>query len=552
MLGPIYRAGVAGTNSLRGTAVFEVGAIEGINGGLVDMAGPGARLTIHSETINICICAEPAPGARPVDYCNALKRAALMASVLLAKTTKGLKGDDVEVFDLEGDRARLDDLPRVAYLMQLHSHGEIREPFVYGANTRSYYPTILQPGEILDGAVVCGHYNISPALKNTTYTLLNHPVIRGLYRRHGTELDFRGVVIAPEPTSLTEIARTSMFASGLLRNTLQADGVIITKEGGGHTDVDLMENCNACERLGIKTVLIDNEWLGPDGAGEFPLLASSPTADAMVSVGNADAVVRLPSYGQGHRRQQTDGRLQSGSGRRDQTSHLVHTERHKPGRLHLSVDDGEVAVIRVIHYVNQSFGQIGGEEKAGVGPRVVEGAVGPGLLIDRLLGGQGKVVATGICGDNYFAQKPETAAREVLELLSGWKADVFIAGPAFNAGRYGLACGEMCAAVTERLGIPAVTGMFADNPGVGLYRRRVIIIESDSSAAGIAEAMPKMINLARKLLKGDRLGTPAAEGYIPQGFKENVLTDSLAAERAITLLLKKMTRGRGCERDYLP
>jgi sarcosine reductase len=293
-LGPMYRAGDGRTNALRGAAIFEMGAIEGLNGGLVDMAGVGARLTPYSETINICLLAEPAPGTRPADYCRALKHAALTASVYLAKTTKCLKADGVEVFDLKRPQGSLAGLPRVAYLMQLHSHGETREPFIYGGNTRSYYPTILHPNEILDGAIVCGHYNISFALKNATYTLLNHPVIRGLFRRHGTELDFRGVVISPEPTSITEIVRTSMLASGLLKDTLQADGVVVTKEGGGHTDVDLMENCDACERLGIKTVLIDNEWLGPDGAGEFPLLASSPNADAMVSVGNEDILIKLP------------------------------------------------------------------------------------------------------------------------------------------------------------------------------------------------------------------------------------------------------------------
>jgi sarcosine reductase len=214
--------------------------------------------------------------------------------VYLAKTTKGLKADEVEVFDLKRPQGNLAGLPKVAYLMQLHSHGETREPFVYGVNSRNYYPTILHPNEILDGAIVCGHYNISPAFRNDTYTLLNHPVICGLFRRHGTELDFRGVVISPEPTSLTEIARTSMMASGLLKDALQADGVVVTKEGGGHTDVDLMENCDLCEQLGIRAVLIDNEWLGPDGAGEFPLLASSPNADAMVSVGNVDGHVKLP------------------------------------------------------------------------------------------------------------------------------------------------------------------------------------------------------------------------------------------------------------------
>ena len=104
-------------------------------------------------------------------------------------------------------------------------------------------------------------------------------------------------------------------------------------------------------------------------------------------------------------------------------------------------------MIRVVHYINQFFGQIGGEEKAGVGPSLVNGAVGPGILIDRLLGMRGKVIATVICGDNYFAEKPEAAASEVLDLIAPLKADIFIAGPAFNAGRYGLACGQMCKTV---------------------------------------------------------------------------------------------------------
>ena len=88
-----------------------------------------------------------------------------------------------------------------------------------------------------------------------------------------------------------------MLSAGMLKHTLGVDGVIISKEGGGHTDVDLMENCDACEELGVRTVLIDNEWLGPDGAGSLPLLAYSRNADAMVSVGNVDAMVDLPAMG---------------------------------------------------------------------------------------------------------------------------------------------------------------------------------------------------------------------------------------------------------------
>ena len=294
MLAPIRRAGDGNTNVLRGATVLEIGTLEGFYGGLIDMTGEGALLTPYSQTRNVCILTEPATGVQPIEYGSALKAAGLKTSVYLAQTTKGLQPTETEIFALDWPDEDLSGLPRVGYLYQLHSHGDCREPFVYGENTRRYYPTILHPNEVLDGAIVCGHYNIPIAHRNTTYTILNHPVILGLLRRHRRELNLRGVVIAPEPTSLAEIKRTSMMAAGLFKHALKVDGVIITKEGGGHTDVDLMENCEACEALGIKTVLIDNEWLGPDGSGNLPLLTLSPKADAIVSVGNIDAIFNLP------------------------------------------------------------------------------------------------------------------------------------------------------------------------------------------------------------------------------------------------------------------
>jgi len=296
--GKLFRAGHGKTNVLKGATVFEIGKQNGFYGGLVDMMGEGAFLTPYSKTYNICLVMEPASDTNLVEYGLALKRAGLKTSVYLAKTTSGLIPDEVEVFELNSPGEGIDELPKIGYLFQLHSHGDSREPFIYGDNSRRYYPTILHPNEILDGAIVCGHYNISPSLKNTTYTLLNHPVILDLYRMHGKELNFKGVVIAPEPTSLTEIKRTAMMSANLLKHFLHVEGVIITKEGGGHTDVDLMENCEACEQMGIKTVLIDNEWLGPDGMGELPLLAVSQMADAMISVGNIDDLVHLPPMDQ--------------------------------------------------------------------------------------------------------------------------------------------------------------------------------------------------------------------------------------------------------------
>jgi glycine reductase len=293
IFGRLVRAGQGKTNVLKGSAVLEIGVMPGFYGGVVDMAGEGAFWTPYSKTHNVCLCTKPAPNVERVEYGFALKQAGLKASVYLAKTTIGMSPDEVRVFDLNRPSKRLEGLPRVGYLFLLHSHGDSREPFIYGDNSRRYYPTLLHPNEILDGAIVCGHYNISVSIKNTTFSLLNHPVILDLYERHGKELNFKGVVIAPEPTSLSEIKRTAMMSAGLLKNSLNVDGVIITKEGGGHTDVDLMQTCDQCEQMGIKTVLIDNEWLGPEGAGDLSLLASSPNADAMISVGNVDGMIDL-------------------------------------------------------------------------------------------------------------------------------------------------------------------------------------------------------------------------------------------------------------------
>jgi glycine reductase complex component B subunit alpha and beta len=291
MVGGLYAAGEGKTNVLSGSAVIEIGAMAGFLPGLVDMTGKAAGLTPFSGTHNICLIAGPAAGTDRVEYGLALKKAGLETSIYLAKSTMGLVPDEIETFDLEGARSADTSLPAVGYLFQLHSHGNSREPFVYGDNSRRYYPTILHPNEILDGAIVCGHYNMSFALKNITYSILNHPVILDLYKRHGRDLDFRGVVISPEPTSITEIRRSAIMSARLMKSVLKADGVIITKEGGGHTDVDVMQNCDECDRLGIKAVIIDNEFLGPDGAGELPLLAVSPKADAIISVGNFDGMV---------------------------------------------------------------------------------------------------------------------------------------------------------------------------------------------------------------------------------------------------------------------
>mgnify|MGYP000171581148 CR=1 FL=1 len=124
--------------------------------------------------------------------------------------------------------------------------------------------------------------------------------------------------------------------------------------------------------------------------------------------------------------------------------------------------------IRVVQYINQFFAQIGGEEKADIPAELREGPVGPGLAFNAAWGDEAEVVATIICGDSYFNENLEKAQAEVLEMVKSQNPDMFIAGPAFNAGRYGVACGTIAKAVQDNLNIPVLTGMYVENwPGRG-------------------------------------------------------------------------------------
>ena len=200
----------------------------------------------------------------------------------------------------------------------------------------------------------------------------------------------------------------------------------------------------------------------------------------------------------------------------------------------------ETKSFRVVHYVNQFFGGIGGEYQAHVSPQVKEGPFGPGRAVQNILGDRGQVVATVICGDNYFAENTLKATDETVRLINQFQPEIVIAGPAFEAGRYGLACGAVCQAVQNRLHIPAVTGMFEENPGVDLFHKDVYIIRTGNSVRTMNEAITRMVNLALKLVTGQKIGRPMEEGYIPRGFIVNEIADRSGADRVVAMLLDKL------------
>ena len=204
---------------------------------------------------------------------------------------------------------------------------------------------------------------------------------------------------------------------------------------------------------------------------------------------------------------------------------------------------------RVVHYLNQFFSQIGGEEKANIPPLIKEGVVGPGIPLQQALGEEGEIVATVVCGDSYFAENIEAATERVVECVAAYKPDVFVAGPAFTAGRYGIACGASCAAVSKKLGIPVVTAMYEENPALELYRKDVYIIPTANSVRGMKDAIPRMAGLVRKLGLGQEISFPQEEGYFPRGIRVNQFLSRTGAERAVDMLLAKLS-GKPFQTEY--
>lgn len=204
---------------------------------------------------------------------------------------------------------------------------------------------------------------------------------------------------------------------------------------------------------------------------------------------------------------------------------------------------------KAVHYINQFFGGVGGEEQADTGFTLREGPVGPGAALQKALGDEVKIVATVICGDNYFSANPESASAELLELLRPYEADVFFAGPAFVAGRYGVACGEACKAVLKAFDIPTISAMNEENPGVDAYRNFAYIARAHNSVAKMAEDTAKMARIALsikhedgkgRLVTGDMVGRPDELDYFPRHLVRNEYMPQTAAQRALDMLLSKV------------
>jgi len=195
--------------------------------------------------------------------------------------------------------------------------------------------------------------------------------------------------------------------------------------------------------------------------------------------------------------------------------------------------------LRVVHYVNQFFGGIGGEDQAHVGVTVRAGAVGPGRVLETALGDGARVEATLVGGDNFVNERAEEASRVIAAELDRLKPDVLVAGPAFGSGRYGLACALVCK-VAQGQGIPAITAMHPENPGASSARRGIYVVPTGTSTTSMQAALDALSPLVRRLGRREPLGPAEVDGYLPRGMRRVHDRGRPGYQRALDMLLDKL------------
>ncbi|CCJ34443.1 glycine/sarcosine/betaine reductase component B subunit [Caloramator australicus] len=282
------------THVLKGAAVVTTGKIVGFQEGIIDMSGEGAKYTPFSKTHNVVMICEPVDNLPQHEHEEAVRMVGLKAATYLGKAGRNVTPDEVKVYEtlpLLQQVAQYPNLPKVIYVYMLQSQGLLHDTYVYGVDAKKIIPTFIYPTEVFDGAIISGNC-VSACDKNPTYVHMNHPIIEDLYERHGKDINFLGCVITNENVYLADKERSSNYTAKLVE-FLGADAVIISEEGFGNPDADLVMNCYKIEEKGIKTVLVTDEYAGRDGSSQS-LADSTPKGDAVVTAGNANEVIVLP------------------------------------------------------------------------------------------------------------------------------------------------------------------------------------------------------------------------------------------------------------------
>ena len=294
-IGGFETVGEGRTHVIENCAVATCGKIVNFQEGIIDMSGLGANYNSFSKMFIVVPLITPIPSLDKHLHETTVRLAGLKVAYYLGEVTKDLLPNEVEEFKYDPiieAAQKYPDLPRVAYVYMVQCQGLMHDSYVYGMNTKGILSTLISPTEVLDGAIVSGNC-AAPCHKNATIHHQNNPIIMELLRKHGKELCFLGVILSHESTMLADKKRAAYYSQNLAK-IIGAKGAIISEEGGGNPETDLMLCCKHLENAGIKTVLVTDEYAGRDGRSQG-LADVTPEADAVITNGNGNELVILPA-----------------------------------------------------------------------------------------------------------------------------------------------------------------------------------------------------------------------------------------------------------------
>ena len=267
-----------------------LGGLLMVREGILEMSGAAAMYSPFSKCLNLVLVLEVADGREDDEYDRITRAATLKAADYLSQSVSTAEPRELECFQLSPADSSL---PRVAYIYQIQSQGIWARTFLYGYKLDHLLPTLIHPNEVLDGALVSGN-QVYQNFKIPTWLHVNNPVVRNLYARHGHDLNFVGIILSRGHFYSNEEKQRSANLAARLAKMIEADGVILTWEGGGNSIIEAMKTIQACEERGIRTTLLAYGLAGSQG-DQYPLLYSEPGADAIISTGNTDEPVYLPA-----------------------------------------------------------------------------------------------------------------------------------------------------------------------------------------------------------------------------------------------------------------
>ena len=281
----ITTVGEGRTHRLAGMGIAEVSSVNWHDAGgdfvevYLDMSGPWADLIPLSRLIHLCVVVEPDPGLGNEAQNDAVHKAALVVNDQVAAATRHLSPPQQEVFELSDVDP---DLPKVIYIWCVHSPQAMSgSPTAFCTTTYGLTqltpPWFLHPNEILDGALT-GPYRTPFAM---SWTVANNPLMLDLYRRHGVDWNFLGVIALRTEWTTQHEKQLMANQTAKLAKLLGAQGAMITWDAGGNEFIEVVRTIQACERLDIKTVFLTSEDDATEAAPT--MLEPLPEADAIVS-----------------------------------------------------------------------------------------------------------------------------------------------------------------------------------------------------------------------------------------------------------------------------